>query len=60
MFAGILDLGPAAIARPQYDRRCTVAEQAGGRKGRATRKPALAMRALADLDRWLAATRLAA
>jgi methylenetetrahydrofolate--tRNA-(uracil-5-)-methyltransferase len=37
-----------------------MAEQAGGRKGRATRKPALAMRALADLDRWLAATRLAA
>jgi methylenetetrahydrofolate--tRNA-(uracil-5-)-methyltransferase len=35
-------------------------EQAGGRKGRATRKPALATRALADLDRWLAATRLAA
>ncbi len=37
-----------------------MAEQAGGRKGRATRKPALAMRALADLDRWLAATRMAA
>ncbi len=35
-------------------------EQAGGRKGRAMRKPALATRALADLDRWLAATRLAA
>jgi methylenetetrahydrofolate--tRNA-(uracil-5-)-methyltransferase len=35
-------------------------EQAGGRKGRATRKPALASRALADLDRWLAATKLAA
>ncbi len=35
-------------------------EQAGGRKGRAMRKPALAARALADLDRWLAATRLAA
>ena len=35
-------------------------EQAGGRKGRATRKPALASRALADLDRWLAAARLAA
>ncbi len=35
-------------------------EQAGGRKGRATRKPALAARALADLNRWLAATRLAA
>jgi len=37
-----------------------IAEQAGGRKGRATRKPALATRALADLDRWLAATKLAA
>jgi methylenetetrahydrofolate--tRNA-(uracil-5-)-methyltransferase len=37
-----------------------IPEQAGGRKGRATRKPALATRALADLDRWLAATRLAA
>jgi methylenetetrahydrofolate--tRNA-(uracil-5-)-methyltransferase len=35
-------------------------EQAGGRKGRTMRKPALAARALADLDRWLAATRLAA
>jgi methylenetetrahydrofolate--tRNA-(uracil-5-)-methyltransferase len=35
-------------------------EQAGGRKGRATRKPALATRALADLDRWLAGSRLAA
>jgi methylenetetrahydrofolate--tRNA-(uracil-5-)-methyltransferase len=35
-------------------------ELAGGRKGRSTRKPALATRALADLDRWLAATRLAA
>jgi len=35
-------------------------ELAGGRKGRATRKPALAARALADLERWLAATRLAA
>jgi len=35
-------------------------EQTGGRKGRATRKPALATRALADLDRWLAATKLAA
>ena len=35
-------------------------ELAGGRKGRATRKPALAARALADLDRWLAATRIAA
>src|SRR5262249_3713406 len=28
--------------------------------GRTTRKPALAARALADLDRWLAATRMAA
>jgi methylenetetrahydrofolate--tRNA-(uracil-5-)-methyltransferase len=37
-----------------------MAEQAVGRKGRATRKPALATRALADLDRWLAATRMAA
>jgi len=35
-------------------------ELAGGRKGRSTRKPALATRALADLERWLAATRLAA
>jgi methylenetetrahydrofolate--tRNA-(uracil-5-)-methyltransferase len=35
-------------------------ELAGGRKGRATRKPALSTRALADLERWLAATRLAA
>ena len=35
-------------------------QQAGGRKGRAARKPALAARALADLDRWLAATKLAA
>jgi methylenetetrahydrofolate--tRNA-(uracil-5-)-methyltransferase len=37
-----------------------MAELAGGRKGRATRKPALATRALADLDRWLAAASLAA
>jgi methylenetetrahydrofolate--tRNA-(uracil-5-)-methyltransferase len=37
-----------------------IPEQAGGRKDRATRKPALATRALADLDRWLAAARLAA
>jgi methylenetetrahydrofolate--tRNA-(uracil-5-)-methyltransferase len=35
-------------------------ELEGGRKGRATRKPALSTRALADLERWLAATRLAA
>jgi methylenetetrahydrofolate--tRNA-(uracil-5-)-methyltransferase len=35
-------------------------ELAGGRKARAERKPALAHRALADLDRWLAAARLAA
>jgi methylenetetrahydrofolate--tRNA-(uracil-5-)-methyltransferase len=33
---------------------------AGGRRGRAERKPALAARALADLDRWLAEARLAA
>ena len=35
-------------------------ELEGGRKGRATRKPALSTRALADLECWLAATRLAA
>jgi methylenetetrahydrofolate--tRNA-(uracil-5-)-methyltransferase len=35
-------------------------ELAAGRKGRSIRKPALATRALADLERWLAATRLAA
>ena len=33
---------------------------ADGRGGRGQRKPALAARALADLDRWLAETRLAA
>ncbi len=32
-------------------------EHASGRKGRATRKPALASRALADLDRWQASDR---
>ena len=37
-----------------------MAELAGGRKGRIARKPALAARALDDLERWLAATRLAA
>jgi methylenetetrahydrofolate--tRNA-(uracil-5-)-methyltransferase len=37
-----------------------MAELAGGRKGRLARKPALAARALQDLERWLAATRLAA
>jgi methylenetetrahydrofolate--tRNA-(uracil-5-)-methyltransferase len=31
-----------------------------GRRGRAERKPALAARALADLDRWLSEARLAA
>ena len=33
---------------------------ADGRRGRAERKPALATRALADLDRWLSQSRLAA
>jgi methylenetetrahydrofolate--tRNA-(uracil-5-)-methyltransferase len=35
-------------------------ELAGGRKGRAERKPALAARALADLELWLSEARLAA
>jgi methylenetetrahydrofolate--tRNA-(uracil-5-)-methyltransferase len=37
-----------------------IADQPGGRKGRLARKPALAQRALADLDRWLAELRQAA
>jgi methylenetetrahydrofolate--tRNA-(uracil-5-)-methyltransferase len=35
-------------------------ELAGGRKGRAERKPAMAARALADLELWLSEARLAA
>jgi hypothetical protein len=35
-------------------------ELAGGRKGRAERKPAMAARALADLELWLSKARLAA
>jgi methylenetetrahydrofolate--tRNA-(uracil-5-)-methyltransferase len=37
-----------------------IAEAAGGRKGRLARKPALAARALADLERWLGGREAAA
>jgi methylenetetrahydrofolate--tRNA-(uracil-5-)-methyltransferase len=37
-----------------------IVDAADGRSGRGQRKPALAARALADLERWLAETRLAA
>ena len=37
-----------------------MAEQPGGRKGRQSRKPALAARALADLALWLEGWRQAA